>query len=188
MNWIDIYAIPQIKKLIKKNHIFVILIDYKSMIDYEQELYQQFSQEADRKRLDSDRLLEEASTVVRKCKVAADTLEQATSLKRIQLNTLELFSKKQKCWFENYKVVGIYLERGGENEVYYNPFTNSVFKLNDFAFAGDDAFRFFDRIKIHNQLLMRIRSRNILLQPKWLNFHNRRSTTCGEEIEFPSCL
>jgi len=91
------------------------------MTDYEQELYKQFSQKANRRRLDSDRVLEEASAIARRYKTATNSIEQATSSKRIQLNALEEFSKQQFCWFENYKIIGVYLERGGENEVYYNP-------------------------------------------------------------------
>jgi len=59
------------------------------MTEYEQELYKQFSQEANRRRLDSDRLLEEASFIARRNKTATNTLEQATGNKRIQLNALE---------------------------------------------------------------------------------------------------
>ncbi len=58
--------------------------------------------------------------------------------------------------FEDYNEIGVYLERGGENEVYYNPFSNSVFKLNDFTFAGDDAKRLFDRINVHNHLFANV--------------------------------
>lgn len=126
------------------------------MTDYEEELYKQFSQEANRRRFDSDGILEKASTITRQHKTTTNTFEQATSNKRIQLNVLEYFAKENLCWFENNKQFGIYLDRGGENEVYYNPFSKSVFKLNDFAFAGDDVQNFFDRIKIHNHLFANV--------------------------------
>jgi hypothetical protein len=126
------------------------------MTDYEQNLYKQFSQEANRRRLDSGRILEEASNVAQRHTTTTITLEQATSYKRIQLIALEQFAKEQFCWFEDYKEIGVYLERGGENEVYYNPFSNSVFKLNDFTFAGDDAKRLFDRINVHNHLFANV--------------------------------
>jgi hypothetical protein len=55
------------------------------MTDYEQDLYKQFSQEANRRRLDSGRILEEASTVAQRHKTTTITLEQATSYKRIKV-------------------------------------------------------------------------------------------------------
>jgi hypothetical protein len=68
------------------------------MTDYEQNLYKQFSQEANRRRLDSGRILEEASNVAqRHTTTTTITLEQATSYKRIQLIALEQFAKEQFC-------------------------------------------------------------------------------------------
>jgi hypothetical protein len=55
------------------------------MTDYEQDLYKQFSQEANRRRLDSSRILEEASNVAQRHTTTTITLEQATSYKRIKV-------------------------------------------------------------------------------------------------------
>ena len=128
----------------------------QNSIEYEQDIYKQFSQEANRRRLEANRLLEEASNVAIRNKTATNNLKQSTGSKRKQIIALEQFAKENACWFSDYHLIGIYLEQGGENEVYYNPFSKSVFKLNDFAYAGDDVQRFFDRIKVHNLLFINV--------------------------------
>ncbi len=130
--------------------------EIKNSIEYEQDIYKQFSQEANGRRIEADRMLEESTNVAARNKTATNNLKQSTSYKRKQILALEKFAKENACWFHDYQSFGIYLEQGGENEVYYNPFSKTVFKLNDFTYAGDDVQRFFDRIIAHNLLFINV--------------------------------
>ncbi|NDV77853.1 LPD38 domain-containing protein [Dysgonomonas sp. 511] len=76
--------------------------------------------------------------------------------KQEQLAALEQFAKENGLWIENTSVLGEEFSRGGENEVLYSPDTDSVFKLNNFEYAGDDVVNFFDRIDAHNLLFENI--------------------------------
>lgn len=76
--------------------------------------------------------------------------------KREQLNALESYAKEKGIWIDNTSVLGEQFSEGGENEVFYTPDTNSVFKLNNFEYAGDDVVNFFDRIDAHNTLFPKV--------------------------------
>ena len=130
--------------------------DNQKNIEYEQDIYKQFSQEANGRRIEADRMLEKATYVALRNKTTTNSSKQSTSYKRKQILALEKLAKDNTCWFTDYQLLGVYLEQGGENEVYYNPFSKSVFKLNNFAYAGDDVLRFFDRIKAHNLLFINV--------------------------------
>lgn len=72
--------------------------------------------------------------------------------KQQQLDALESYAKETGIWIDDTSILGEQFSQGGENEVLYTPNTNSVFKLNNFEYAGDDVTNFFNRIEAHNQL------------------------------------
>lgn len=57
-------------------------------------------------------------------------------------------------WFERDDSLGEFSDRGSENEVYMDYDNQTVNKLNDFRYADDNLDSFFQRIKIHNDLLL----------------------------------
>ena len=97
-----------------------------------------------------DSLLEQAACIVRRSKKAAGTLKPTESYKRGQIEELISFADLNCLWidFNNFPV--IYLDKGGENEVFYDG-AATVYKLNNFEYAGDNLENFFIRITAHNK-------------------------------------
>lgn len=95
-------------------------------------------------------LLEQAACIVRRSKKAAGTLKPTESYKRGQIEELISFADLNCLWidFNNFPV--IYLDKGGENEVFYDG-AATVYKLNNFEYAGDNLENFFIRITAHNK-------------------------------------
>ena len=95
-------------------------------------------------------LLEQAACIVRRSKKAAGTLKPTESYKRGQIEELISFADLNCLWidFNNFPV--IYLDKGGENEVLYDG-AATVYKLNNFEYAGDNLENFFIRITAHNK-------------------------------------
>lgn len=95
-------------------------------------------------------LLEQAACIVRRSKKAAGTLKPTESYKRGQIEELISFADLNYLWidFNNFPV--IYLDKGGENEVFYDG-AATVYKLNNFEYAGDNLENFFIRITAHNK-------------------------------------
>lgn len=95
-------------------------------------------------------LLEQAACIVRRSKEAAGTLEPTESYKRGQIEKLISFADSNGLWIDFNKLSVIYLDKGGENEVFYDG-AATVYKLNNFEYAGDDLENFFIRITAHNK-------------------------------------
>ena len=95
-------------------------------------------------------ILEQAACIVRRSKKAAGTLKPTESYKRGQIEELISFADLNYLWidFNNFPV--IYLDKGGENEVFYDG-AATVYKLNNFEYAGDNLENFFIRITAHNK-------------------------------------
>ena len=95
-------------------------------------------------------LLEQAASIVRRSKATTGTLEPTESYKRGQIEELISLANSNDLWidFTNYPV--IYLDKGGENEVFYDG-AATIYKLNNFEYAGDDLENFFIRIFAHNR-------------------------------------
>ena len=95
-------------------------------------------------------LLEQAASIVRRSKATTGTLEPTESYKRRQIEELKSFADSLNLWidFKNYPV--IYLDKGGENEVFYDG-AATIYKQNNFEYAGDDLENFFIRIFAHNR-------------------------------------
>lgn len=95
-------------------------------------------------------LLEQAAGLVRRSKAAAGTAEPAESPKERQTEELRRFAERNRLWIDIAALSAIYLDKGGENEVFYNG-KATVYKLNNFEYAGDDLENFFIRIDAHNR-------------------------------------
>ena len=96
-----------------------------------------------------NRILEEASNVVRGCKGATANVEPSEGYKRKQIEKLKEYATLNSLWIDYSNLPLTYLDRGGENEVFYDG-QSSVIKLNNFEYAGDDLTNFFTRIFAHN--------------------------------------
>ncbi|MCD8032153.1 MAG: hypothetical protein LUF85_15355 [Bacteroides sp.] len=83
-----------------------------------------------------DRILEEASRIVRRCKEAAGDAEPAEGPKRGQIVWLKRFCFENELYIDCQDLDLVYLDKGGENEMFYNG-RSSVCKLNNFDYAGD---------------------------------------------------
>ena len=96
-----------------------------------------------------NRILEEASYVVRRCKEATTDAEPTESYKGRQIEHLKEYATLNNLWIDLNGLPLTYLDKGGENEVFYDG-QSSVIKLNNFEYAGDDLTNFFIRISAHN--------------------------------------
>lgn len=101
------------------------------------------------------RILEEATDIVRRCKEATRDAEPTEGYKRGQVERLKEYANSQKRWISILNLSTIYLDKGGENEVYYNG-ASTIYKLNNFEYAGDDLTNFFIRMKAHNRFFSNV--------------------------------
>ncbi|GHT01184.1 hypothetical protein FACS189421_13770 [Bacteroidia bacterium] len=112
-------------------------------------IHQQFPQGMDGKKHPINKLLEEASDVVRRCKEAANTIKPTEDHKGNQIAVLKEFATNNNLWLDFTDSPIIYLDKGGENEVFYDG-KSSVIKFNNFEYAGEDLTNFFIRMVAHN--------------------------------------
>jgi len=113
------------------------------------EIYKQVPQGMDGTEPPVNRVLEEASQIVRRCKETAGNIEPTEGYKRRQIEELKRFANSNKLWLDFAGFSLTYLDKGGENEVFYDGYS-LVIKLNNFEYAGDDLTNFFIRIFAHN--------------------------------------
>ena len=95
-------------------------------------------------------LLAAASDVAARVLASVQAVAGTTFCKGVQVNALHKFAIEAKCWIESPDSLGVYVDRGAENEVYMSTDRKTVFKLNDFRYADDNLASFFERIKVHN--------------------------------------
>ena len=100
-------------------------------------------------------LLEQAACIVRRSKEATGTLEPTESYKRRQIKELISFANINELWIDFNNIPAIYLDKGGENEVFYDG-AATIYKLNNFDYAGDDLENFFIRITAHNKFFSNV--------------------------------
>ena len=100
-------------------------------------------------------LLEQAACIVRRSKEPAGTLEPTESYKRGQIEELISFADSNGLWIDFNNLSVIYLDKGGENEVFYDG-AATVYKLNNFEYAGDNLENFFIRITAHNKFFSNV--------------------------------
>lgn len=102
-----------------------------------------------------DSLLEQAACIVRRSKRTAGTFEPSESYKRRQTQELIAFANSNHLWIDFSDLPIIYLDKGGENEVFYDG-AATVYKLNNFDYAGDDLENFFIRMSAHNKFFSNV--------------------------------
>lgn len=96
-------------------------------------------------------LLEEASNVARGVLESIQAIAGTTVVKGVQIANLERFARDRGYWIEDINTIGIFSDRGSENEVYLSiENSTTVYKLNDFRYSDDNLSQFFERIRIHN--------------------------------------
>lgn len=111
---------------------------------------QRLSQEDKRDQAPIGRILEQAQVVAQGVLESIQSVAGTTVCKGIQIVRLKDWAIGQNLWIEAASL-GIYADRGSENEVYLSTEGNVVYKLNDFRYSDDNLTPFFDRIKAHNQ-------------------------------------
>lgn len=97
-------------------------------------------------------LLESASNEAGRILRSIQALAGTTTCKGVQIAGLKKWAVTHGCWIDNPSVLGVFSDRGSENEVYMNIEQSTVYKLNDFRYADDNLTPFFDRIRLHNYL------------------------------------
>lgn len=100
-------------------------------------------------------LLAEAACIVRRSKKTAGTFEPTEGYKRRQIEELISFANSNDLWIDFNNIPTIYLDKGGENEVFYDG-AATIYKLNNFEYAGDDLENFFIRISAHNKFFSNV--------------------------------
>ena len=65
-------------------------------------------------------------------------LTGTTACKGLQIARLKNWAKENDCWIENPNTLGVYVDRGSENEVYMSTSDLKVYKLNDFRYSDDN--------------------------------------------------
>ena len=88
-------------------------------------------------------------------KADTERLNLTESYKGKQTEELIKFADSNKLWIDIACLSVIYLDRGGENEVFYNG-EATIYKLNNFEYAGDDLENFFIRINAHNRFFSNV--------------------------------
>ncbi len=96
-----------------------------------------------------NRILEEAADLVGREKEAAGNVEPTEGYKGRQIERLKEFATIHNLWIDFNVLSLVYLNKGGENEVFTGN-EDFVVKLNNFDYAGDDLTNFFIRIEVHN--------------------------------------
>jgi len=97
-------------------------------------------------------LLERASAEARRILRTVQATMGTTYCEEVQIHGLKQFAQQNDCWIEDKTVLGMFSDRGSENEVYMNGQNQTVYKLNDFRYSDDNLTSFFDRIAAHNKL------------------------------------
>ena len=103
----------------------------------------------DRSNAAINRILEEAADLVGREKEAAGNVESTEGYKGRQIERLKEFAAIHNLWIDFNALSLVYLNKGGENEVFTGN-EDFVVKLNNFDYAGDDLTNFFRRIEAHN--------------------------------------
>lgn len=99
-----------------------------------------------------DSLLERASDEARRLLKTIQEIAGTTSCKGVQISGLKKWAKQQGCWISEISLLGIFTDRGSENEVYIDNSAKTVYKLNDFRYSDDNLEPFFQRLRLHNAL------------------------------------
>ena len=83
-------------------------------------------------------LLEKASDVARRVLGSIQTIAGTTNCKGVQIHELKKYATNNGYWIADIDKLGIYSDRGSENEVYISLDGRNVLKLNDFRYSDDN--------------------------------------------------
>lgn len=97
-------------------------------------------------------VLAAATTEARRISSAIQTLAGTTACKGVQIAGLKKWAILNNLWIADRNTLGLFSDKGSENEVYMDSTNETVYKLNDFRYADDNLEAFFQRIRIHNTL------------------------------------
>ena len=111
---------------------------------------ERISQEFDGREPADNGLLEKASAFARSILESIQALAGTTTCKGVQIARLKQWAVENDCWIEDPTKLGVYVDRGSENEVYMSSTGLTVYKLNDFRYSDDNLQPFFERIAAHN--------------------------------------
>ena len=100
-------------------------------------------------------LLEQVACIVRRSKATAGTLEPTESYKRGQIEKLKSLADSLNFMDRLQQLPCNLFGKGGENEVFYDG-AATIYKLNNFEYAGDDSKNFFIRIFAHNRFFINV--------------------------------
>lgn len=104
-----------------------------------------------------DSLLEEASAEAGRILESVQAVAGTTRCKGVQIHGLEHYAKCNGLWINDASALGVFSDRGSENEVYMSSQDETVYKLNDFRYSDDNLTPFLERIRAHNALSQRSR-------------------------------
>lgn len=95
-------------------------------------------------------VLAEAAAISYRTFESIQALAGTAYCKGVQIEALRKFAVNTGCWISDISVLGVFSDRGSENEVYSSFDSEVLFKLNDFRYADDNLNSFFERINVHN--------------------------------------
>lgn len=100
-----------------------------------------------------DGLLEKVEAFARGVLESVQALAGTTTCKGVQIARLKEWAIENGCWFDSANELGVFVDRGSENEVYLSKRSNKlVYKLNDFRYSDDNLSPFFFRLKAQQKL------------------------------------
>lgn len=85
-----------------------------------------------------DCVLEAASAEAGRTFEAVQAVAGTTYCKGVQIRGLEQYAKRKGLWEEDVSALGVFADRGSENEVYMNYEEQIVYKLNDSRYSDDN--------------------------------------------------
>ena len=109
------------------------------------------SQKSERRDEKVNSILEDAAEISGGVLSSIQALAGTTACKGVQIARLKDWAKENDCWIEDQESLGVFSDRGSENEVYMAYDGIHVYKLNDFRYSDDNLTQFFERIPAHNQ-------------------------------------
>lgn len=103
---------------------------------------QRISQTSNQKEEKIGSRLAEAALVAGRVLESIQKVAGTTSCKGVQIHALFNYAISHGCWFEDVTELGVFSDRGSENEVYMSYNGKTVYKLNDFRYADDNLTSF----------------------------------------------
>ena len=114
---------------------------------------QRLPQESKCPKVPDNTIMEEAEAIAQRVLESIKEVAGTTNCKGVQIEQLKKRAIENDYWIDSINGIGIYADRGSENEVYLSIEDNStVYKLNDFRYSDDNLCSFFFRLKAQQTL------------------------------------